>query len=63
MIGRWGDQMGELVAGAKGSASERFERINSVMRRANDAVLAELTKKKEGKRVWFLCQRLRSAMS
>ena len=49
--------------GDEATAAERFERINSVMRRANDSVLAELTKKNEGKRVWFLWQRLRSPMS
>jgi murein DD-endopeptidase MepM/ murein hydrolase activator NlpD len=44
--------LGELDAGASGEAAARFARINSVMRRANDAALAELAKKSEGKRLW-----------
>jgi hypothetical protein len=44
--------LGELDAGAQGSAAERFARVNSVMRRANDAALGELAKKSEGKRLW-----------
>jgi len=44
--------LGELDAGAQGPAAERFARINSVMRRANDAILADLSRKSEGKRLW-----------
>jgi murein DD-endopeptidase MepM/ murein hydrolase activator NlpD len=44
--------LGELDAGAQGEAGERFARINSAMREANDATLAELGKKSEGKRLW-----------
>ncbi|MBI2686023.1 MAG: M23 family metallopeptidase [Acidobacteria bacterium] len=44
--------LGELDPGARGDAAERFARINSAMRRANDAALAELAAKSEGKRRW-----------
>jgi murein DD-endopeptidase MepM/ murein hydrolase activator NlpD len=44
--------LGELDASGQGEAAERFARINSVMRRANDATLAELAAKSEGKRLW-----------
>jgi len=43
---------GELDAGASGPAAERFARINSVMRRANDAALVALAAKSEGTRLW-----------
>jgi murein DD-endopeptidase MepM/ murein hydrolase activator NlpD len=44
--------LGELDAGAEGKAAERFARVNSVIRRANDAALAALAGKSEGKRLW-----------
>jgi murein DD-endopeptidase MepM/ murein hydrolase activator NlpD len=44
--------LGELDAGAQGDAAERFARVNSVMRRANDAALAEMARKSEGTRLW-----------
>jgi len=44
--------LGELDGGSQGEAAERFARINSKMRRANDAELAKLAGKSEGKRLW-----------
>jgi murein DD-endopeptidase MepM/ murein hydrolase activator NlpD len=44
--------LGELDPAANGDAAARFARINSVMRRANDAVLAEFSRRSEGKRLW-----------
>lgn len=44
--------LGELEPGSAGEPAERFARINSVMRRANDAMLASLAKHSEGKRLW-----------
>ncbi len=44
--------LGELDPGTNGPAAERFARLNSVMRRANDAALAELSRKSEPKRLW-----------
>jgi hypothetical protein len=44
--------LGELDAGATGEAAARFARINSVMRRANDAVLAELSRNSEPRPLW-----------
>jgi murein DD-endopeptidase MepM/ murein hydrolase activator NlpD len=44
--------LGELDPASGGEAAARFARINSTMRRANDAVLAELSRKSEGKRLW-----------
>lgn len=44
--------LGELDDGAQGTAAERFARINSVMRRANDGALAALAAKSEGRQLW-----------
>lgn len=44
--------LNELDPLGEGEPGERFARINSQMRRANDAVLAELGRKSEGKRLW-----------
>lgn len=42
----------ELDAGGHGDPVERFTRINSDVRRANDATLAELARKSGAKRLW-----------
>lgn len=44
--------LNELDAGAQGNAAERFARLNSQMRRANDAALAALAAKSEPTRLW-----------
>ena len=44
--------LGELDPGTQGEAAVRFARVNSVMRRANDAALAALAAKSDGKRLW-----------
>lgn len=42
----------ELDAGTQGEAADRFAKLNSVMRRANDATLAALAAKSEPARLW-----------
>lgn len=44
--------LSELDPGTQGPAAERFTRINSAMRRANDARLAEMAARSGGKRRW-----------
>lgn len=44
--------LGELDAGTTGEAAARFARINSVMRRANDAVLAEYSRNSGPRPLW-----------
>ena len=44
--------LGELDPGSPGPAAERFARLNSAMRRTNDAALAELSRKSGPARLW-----------
>lgn len=44
--------LGELDPGSPGPAAERFARLNSAMRRANDAALAELSRQSGPARLW-----------
>jgi len=44
--------LGELDPGATGEAAARFARINSLMRRANDATLAELARNSHPHQLW-----------
>lgn len=44
--------LNELDGGGAGEAAERFVRINSKMRRENDAALAAMCSRSSGKRLW-----------